>query len=572
MVTRNVPFVSFIMFVLIFFSVGIGHSIDPVPIEFLWYEPCAVCPGGEKDYQIYLHNRAVIIDIQRDYSNEVMVEWIQFYSQEGREKGEQYNLSLWDWNTIVVNYEAIFSGYVNETEIRELIDVYLHPPPVHDIAVLSVVASDTSVQIGETLHINVTIKNEGNQNESFNVTTLFDSHNIQTKSVEDLEPDEEQLLMFHWATQNVTEGNYTISAHADIVKNETDIDDNQRNYGIVEVRAPFTPPTIIHDVAVISVIPSSTSINKGDDLKFTLTIKNNGTETESFNVSTYYNNEFLIETSLITDLSPKTESTLNIVWHTASQTPGNYTIKAWAEPVANEEYLENNHFIFGEVEILPSQSLAPLLILAFSFGFFETFSPCLIIMLSFVLTYSISEKTQFRKSFTKVMLFGIGFVSAAALLGLAAALVFLSLPTLQTSLTLIVCIFAIIFGLNLLGIFKLPFQTKSIIQKLAEEHKITLAGILIIGFFFYFLDPCIAPIFISMVRLEPSLFSELLPQTLLVFSIGAIIPFIGIGALAGSISKLARGAYRHKRKIRAVSGLILIVYAIYLLMYLVLNL
>jgi cytochrome c biogenesis protein CcdA len=47
--------------------------------------------------------------------------------------------------------------------------------------------------------------------------------------------------------------------------------------------------------------------------------------------------------------------------------------------------------------------------------------------------------------------------------------------------------------------------------------------------------------------------------------LGVIIPFIGIGLLAGSISKLARSTYRHKSKIRAISGLILIAYSIYLI-------
>jgi cytochrome c biogenesis protein CcdA len=63
------------------------------------------------------------------------------------------------------------------------------------------------------------------------------------------------------------------------------------------------------------------------------------------------------------------------------------------------------------------------------------------------------------------------------------------------------------------------------------------------------------------------LFRDFLPLTLLAFSIGAIIPFIIIGLLAGSISKLTRSAYRHRLKIRAISGLILIGYALYLLYY-----
>ena len=48
---------------------------------------------------------------------------------------------------------------------------------------------------------------------------------------------------------------------------------------------------------------------------------------------------------------------------------------------------------------------------------------------------------------------------------------------------------------------------------------------------------------------------------------GAIIPFIGIGIFAGSVSKLARVTYRQRFLIRAISGLILIGYALYLIVF-----
>jgi cytochrome c biogenesis protein CcdA len=46
-----------------------------------------------------------------------------------------------------------------------------------------------------------------------------------------------------------------------------------------------------------------------------------------------------------------------------------------------------------------------------------------------------------------------------------------------------------------------------------------------------------------------------------------MVPFVGIGVVTGSISKLARNMYRHKSKIRIISGLILICYAIYLIVF-----
>ncbi|MCK4477312.1 hypothetical protein KAU88_02140 [Candidatus Bathyarchaeota archaeon] len=213
-----------------------------------------------------------------------------------------------------------------------------------------------------------------------------------------------------------------------------------------------------------------------------------------------------------------------------------------------------------------------MLMLAFTLGFFETFSPCLIILLSFVLSYTISKTSPFKESFSRVMIFGMGFLSATILLAVVLGLVFLSMPVLQYSLTWIVCVFALVFGLNLLGVLKIPFtgrfQSKPVIKKLARKFVITYAGLFLLGFIFYFLDPCIAPIFVSIM---PLLLPETFLFTLFVFCVGAIVPFIGIGVFAGSISKLARSTYRHQSKIRAISGLILIGYALYLIVFYLLN-
>jgi cytochrome c biogenesis protein CcdA len=223
---------------------------------------------------------------------------------------------------------------------------------------------------------------------------------------------------------------------------------------------------------------------------------------------------------------------------------------------------------------LPPPSLIAVLAVAFSFGFFETFSPCLIALLSFVLSYTIGKTTQFRESMLQVIIFGIGFVSAAMFLGLTFGILFLSLSTFHIILVCIVCIFAIFFGLNLLGlnIFKflnIKFETKSLVTNLSRKYAFTYTGLLLLGFLFYFLDPCLAPFFVSSlpayvapaVLMTPGYVSLIF----LTFCIGIMIPFIGIGAFAGSISKFARTTYKHKSKIRAVSGLILIAYSLYLI-------
>jgi len=105
------------------------------------------------------------------------------------------------------------------------------------------------------------------------------------------------------------------------------------------------------------------------------------------------------------------------------------------------------------------------------------------------------------------------------------------------------------------------------VKKLAGKYATTYIGLLLLGFIFYFLDPCIAPFAFTMLIMLQN-FEFILP--LLVFCLGAIIPFVGIGIVAGYASKLARSTYKHRSKIRAISGLILIVYALYLIIFILL--
>jgi cytochrome c biogenesis protein CcdA len=222
-----------------------------------------------------------------------------------------------------------------------------------------------------------------------------------------------------------------------------------------------------------------------------------------------------------------------------------------------EAYLQGN---------FPQSSTQPLfsiLALAFYFGFQETFSPCLLALLSFVLSYSLGKANCFWEGFFRIFFFGLGFLISALLFGVTIGLLFLSLNSLHFMITLVVCVFAIIFGLTQL-FEKETFKTKPIVRKLSKKYAFSYLGLSLLGLLFYFLDPCIAPIFFALL---PLLKFEYFFLVLLAFSIGVILPFILIGSISGSLSNLTRGAYKHKAKIRAFSGLVLIGYAIYIIVH-----
>jgi PKD repeat protein len=106
----------------------------------------------------------------------------------------------------------------------------------HDIAITQVTPSKTEVNAGETILIDVVIRNKGVSTESFSVKVYYDGKEIATKQVVDLESGEEITLTFEWDTTNVAEGTYQILAKAIGVKDDGNPDDNEFPDGTIRVQ------------------------------------------------------------------------------------------------------------------------------------------------------------------------------------------------------------------------------------------------------------------------------------------------------------------------------------------------
>jgi len=106
------------------------------------------------------------------------------------------------------------------------------PPPmpvcIHDIQVENVTCSKNEVYQGETVNIEVTVRNDGNFTESTSVGAFYNSTVVQKENVTELAPAIERVLLFEWNTANVNPGVYTISANATLV--EGDINPNNNNF------------------------------------------------------------------------------------------------------------------------------------------------------------------------------------------------------------------------------------------------------------------------------------------------------------------------------------------------------
>jgi len=102
--------------------------------------------------------------------------------------------------------------------------------------------------------------------------------------------------------------------------------------GTFTVESTFTPS---HDIAVLQVEPSTTKAYEGEKINITVTVKNNGLNTESFNITTFYNTS-VISKQTVSNLTPKATTTLDFTWNTSGTNPGNYTIKAHADTLIGE--------------------------------------------------------------------------------------------------------------------------------------------------------------------------------------------------------------------------------------------
>jgi hypothetical protein len=92
-------------------------------------------------------------------------------------------------------------------------------------------------------------------------------------------------------------------------------------------------------------------VQQGQNVNFHVVAKNEGTKTETFNITAYYNNT-AIETKTVTNLEPNTETTITFIWNTTGVPLGNYTLSAYAHPLPGETETTDNTFIDGTVEVI----------------------------------------------------------------------------------------------------------------------------------------------------------------------------------------------------------------------------
>ncbi|TET56775.1 hypothetical protein E3J51_04280, partial [Candidatus Bathyarchaeota archaeon] len=107
----------------------------------------------------------------------------------------------------------------------------------HDVAVTALSPSKTVVGEGFNLNVNVTIVNQGDFSETFNVTIYANTTSIATQNAT-LTAGNSTNLIFMWNTSSSVKGNYTLTAYVTPVSEEKEVDNNLLEDGWIFLTIP----------------------------------------------------------------------------------------------------------------------------------------------------------------------------------------------------------------------------------------------------------------------------------------------------------------------------------------------
>jgi hypothetical protein len=108
---------------------------------------------------------------------------------------------------------------------------------IRDVAVVEVIPDLRVAYKGWIVQINVTVRNEGNLTETFDIKVYYNDRLGGVGAVTDLPPNQEVTIVINWNTTHVTPcTNYTILAVVDPLPYEFDTADNTLTDGTVKIR------------------------------------------------------------------------------------------------------------------------------------------------------------------------------------------------------------------------------------------------------------------------------------------------------------------------------------------------
>ncbi|MGZ4850092.1 MAG: DUF7504 family protein, partial [Candidatus Bathyarchaeia archaeon] len=121
---------------------------------------------------------------------------------------------------------------------------------------------------------------------------------------------------------------------------------------------PTPPPTVpLHDIVISQITPSTNQVHAGQQIDFEVSLKNNGTVSETFNVILYANDTRIGEQT-VAAMTPTSEKNLSFQWDTSGfANESVYSIKAMTTGIINDSDPQNNIYTFKYVKLTENSTI-----------------------------------------------------------------------------------------------------------------------------------------------------------------------------------------------------------------------
>jgi parallel beta-helix repeat protein len=132
----------------------------------------------------------------------------------------------------------------------------------------------------------------------------------------------------YWSVDGISQGSET---------NPVSVDMNTPHIAVAHYNAtsPFT------DIAVLNLAPFKTIVGRGYTMTISITVENQGTDTETFNLTLYAETNAIATQTLTLEKGSSIVTT--VVWNTTGAAYGNYTLSAYAELLPLEMDIPDNN-------------------------------------------------------------------------------------------------------------------------------------------------------------------------------------------------------------------------------------
>jgi len=111
-------------------------------------------------------------------------------------------------------------------------------------------------------------------------------------------------------------------------------------------RYPLMQPWI--NLAVVNVLPSKTAVGEGYKVNISVTVQNQGWNTQTTGLTVYVN-ATVVGTVASLVLPERSQAILNFTWQTTPTLKGNYVLSSTVDPIPNEPDVRDNNRTYGRI-------------------------------------------------------------------------------------------------------------------------------------------------------------------------------------------------------------------------------